>query len=189
MEDNMRNWEILNIEVRTKMSTDELNLSEDLKIDVHDINKEFCEQPALYAYWATVATQAKSLYEKKKLEVEKKEDYIRKTLVGTLDVTVRHELEMNGEKITEQKVLNGIYSSTEYRDEMSNLYELKEELLELQSQLSVLDIARESMNQRKDMLISLGAQLRQEGNNLDLTINQMSSKASEIVGKRKAIKQ
>ena len=96
---------------------------------------------------------------------------------------------MNGEKITEQKVLNGIYSSTEYRDEMSNLYELKEELLELQSQLSVLDIARESMNQRKDMLISLGAQLRQEGNNLDLTINQMSSKASEIVGKRKAIKQ
>ena len=96
---------------------------------------------------------------------------------------------MNGEKITEQKVLNGIYYSTEYRDEMSNLYELKEELLELQSQLSVLDIARESMNQRKDMLISLGAQLRQEGNNLDLTINQMSSKASEIVGKRKAIKQ
>ena len=174
----MRNWEILNIEVRTKMSTDELNLSEDLKIDVHDINKEFCEQPALYAYWATVATQAKSLYEKKKLEVEKKDDYIRKTLVGTLDVTVRQELEMNGEKITEQKVLNGIYSSSEYRDEMANLYELKEELLELQSQLSVLD-----------MLISLGAQLRQEGNNLDLTINQMSSKASEIVGKRKAIKQ
>lgn len=180
-----RDYSILSIEVKTRTSTTQMDLAEDLKIDSVDINQAFCDQPAIYAYWATVAAQAKALYDRKKLAVDKKEDYIKKTLVGELDTEVRMELEMNGEKVTETKVTNGIYVHSRYKEEIAELYEMKEELLELQAQVTTLEIAKDAMNQRKDMLISLGAQLRQEGGNVDITIKQMANKASGIVNNRK----
>lgn len=151
--------------------TDELaNFEDDLHIDGNDINQAYCDQPALYAYWATLATKAKNLYERKKFEVEKQENYIKKTLIGELDSKVRMNLEMDGEKITESRVANCIYIDSEYVLAVDEYNKLKEELLDLQSSLSVLEVARESMNQRKDMLISLGAQLRQESNNSEVYI-------------------
>ena len=180
-----RDYSILNIEVKTRTSTTQMNLTDDLKIDAVDINQAFCDQPSIYAYWATVAAQAKALYDRKKLSVDKKDDYIKKTLVGELDSEVRMELEMNGEKVTETKVTNGIYGHPRYKEEISELYELKEELLDLQAQVTTLEIAKDAMNQRKDMLISLGAQLRQEGGNVDLTLKQMSNKVSGIVTSKK----
>lgn len=159
---------ILEITVKTRSSENTVDLAADLAIDTMDINRAFCEQPAKYAWWATVAAQAKALVERKKMEVEKLDDYLKKTLVGELDSEVRMTLETNGEKITETKVTNGIFAHPKYKSAQQNLYALKEELLELQQKYAVLDIARDSMNQRKDMLISLGAQLRQEGGNAEV---------------------
>lgn len=181
----LRDMGILEISVKTKKSENTVDLAEDLRIDSANINEAFCEQPAKYAWWATVAAQAKALVDRKKLEVDRKDDYIRKTLIGELDVEVRQELEMNGEKVTETKVTNNIYCHPRYKEETDELYELKSELNTLQQNLTTLEIAKESMNQRKDMLISLGAQLRQEGSNIDLSIKQASEKASSIVGKKK----
>lgn len=181
-------FSILNIEVKTQSSTHQVNLGEDLLIEPEHMNEAFIEQPAKFAYWATVALQAKSLVDKKKLEVDKQEDYLKKNLIGELDGEVRKELELNGEKVTEAKVTNGIYTHERYQEEQSKLYHLKDELLELQNKFAILDIAKESMNQRKDMLISLGAQLRMESNNTDLTIK--AEAAKKIIGgnKRTAIK-
>lgn len=165
-----RDTSILILTVKTKTSENTIDLGEDLKIDPMNINDAFIEQPAKFAYWATVAIQAKALLEKKKSEVERQEEYLKKTLVGELDNEVRANLEMNGEKITETKVTNGIYIHERYKEEQAKLYALKDELLELQQKFAVLDIAKESMNQRKDMLISLGANLRLEGNNAELSL-------------------
>ena len=173
-----RDTSFLMIEVKTKTSVTQVDLNEDLRIDPMNISADFCEQPAKYAYWATVTAQAKSLVERKRLEVEKLEDYLKKTLVGELDGEVRRELEMNGEKITETKVVNGIFVHPKYVETQEKLYSLKEELVDLQQKFAVLDIARDAMNQRKDMLISLGAQLRVEGNNADVFIK---DKAAEVV--------
>ena len=180
-----RDMEILEISVKTKKSENTVDLAEDLKIDSANINEAFCEQPAKYAWWATVAAQAKALVDRKKLEVDRKDDFIRKTLIGELDAEVRQELEMNGEKVTETKVTNSIYCHPRYKEEIGELYALKSELNALQQNLTTLEIAKESMNQRKDMLISLGAQLRQEGNNVDLSLRQMSDKANGVVGSRR----
>ena len=103
-------FEILNIEVKTQTSKAMINLGEDLDVKPENLNEAFIEQPAKFAYWATVALQAKALVDKKKLEVEKQDDYLRKSLVGELDAEIRKELELNGDKITEAKVTNGIYS-------------------------------------------------------------------------------
>lgn len=181
-------FSVLNIEVKTQSSTHQVNLGDDLLIEPEHLNDAFIEQPAKFAYWATVALQAKSLVDKKKLEVDKQEDYLKKNLIGELDGEVRKEMELNGEKITEAKVTNGIYTHERYQEEQAKYYQLKEELLELQNKFAVLDMAKESMNQRKDMLISLGAQLRMEGNNADLTIKTEAAKKVIGANKRTAIK-
>lgn len=174
-----KDMEILEICVKTKSSETNINLAEDLAIDAININEAFCEQPAKFAWWATVAAQAKALVEHKKSEVERTEDYLKKTLMGELDAEVRASLEMNGEKVTESKVANGIYVHPKYKETQEKLYKLKDELLELQQKFAVLDIAKESMNQRKDMLISLGAQLRLEGNNTELVVKEKA--AAEVI--------
>lgn len=179
-----RDMSILEVLVKTSTSENQVNLAEDLAIDYVNINEAFCEQPAKFAWWATVASQAKALVDAKKAELERAEDYLKKTLVGELDAEVRMTLEMNGEKVTETKVTNGIYIHPKYKESQERYYTLKGELLELQQKMAILDIARESMNQRKDMLISLGAQLRQEGGNIDLI---MKAKAKEILDRRKSI--
>lgn len=181
-----RDTSILSIVVKTKTSENTIDLAKDLKIDIDNINDSFIDQPCKYAYWATVAAQAKTLADRKKLEVDRQEDYLKKTLIGELDVAVRQDLELNGEKITETKVTNGIYAHEMYKEQMDRLYSLKEEFVELQSQVDVLEAAREAMDQRKDSLISLGAQLRTEGSNTDLTIRK--AQANEIINKNRVSK-
>lgn len=177
-----RDMSILNITVKTKNSENDVDLGADLKINSADINQDFCEQPAKFAWWATVAVQAQALVDRKKMEVDRQDDYIRKTLVGELDAEVRQEMEMNGEKATETKVTNRIYIHECYKAEVAKLYDLKEELLELQQKSALLNVAKDAMVQRKDALISLGAQLRLEGNNS----TDLSLKAAEVIGKSRA---
>ena len=167
---NNRDMSILTINVKTKTAENTMDLAEDLKIDPMNINENFCSQPALYAYWATIAAQAKALVDKKKAELDRADDYLKKTLVGELDAEVRQQMEVDGEKITEGKVTNAIYKHTRYVEQQEKIYALRDELLNLQQQWTVLDIAKESMNQRKDMLISLGANLRQETTNTELAL-------------------
>ena len=181
-----RDWSILSVEVKTKRTTDVMNLADDLAIDEGNINEAFINQPALYAWWATVAAQARAISDHSKLDVERQEDYIKKTLMGELDTKVRQELDMNGEKITESKVEKAIYASEEYKAANEELFALKEKYLNDSETAITLEIARDSMNQRKDALISLGAQLRNESDNSDLSIRKQAAK--DIVGSSKTRK-
>ena len=158
---------VLKVEVHTSQSHVIVDLAEDLNIDTTDINTAYIEQPGKFAYWATVALQAKFAYERKKQEVNRQEDFLKKTLYGKLDSTIRAQLELDGERITEAKVINAINTHKDYLIEQEHLYQLQSELLELQERFQQLEVAKESMNQRKDMLISLGAQLRLENSNTD----------------------
>ena len=165
MDNNRR--EILEIEVHTNKSRTTVNLADDLDIKSTHINTAYMEQPGKFAYWSTVALQAKFACERKKQEVNRQEEYLKKTLYGELDNLIRKNMEMDGEKITESKVASNICTNEQYLTAQAKLYELQDELLILQERYQQLDAAREAMNQRKDMLISLGAQLRQENSNTD----------------------
>lgn len=152
----------LKLEVVTKESVTTINLADDLEINPDDIKEAYMEQPGKFAYWATVAIQAKYAYERKKQEVGRQDEYLRKTLYGELDKQTRLKMELDGEKITEARVSNNILTHPKYLSEQEKLYHLQDELLECQERYIQLDMAKEAMNQRKDMLISLGAQLRLE---------------------------
>lgn len=152
---------VQNVETLIQSQAD---LGDDLKFTPEDINTAYMEQPAKFAYWAVVAAQAKSAMDKKKLEVERQDEFMKKALIGELDRAVRRNLELEGERITEAKVTNNIYAHPRYREEQAKLYALQDELAELQSQYGLLYAAKDAMTHRKDMLVSMGAQLRQENN-------------------------
>lgn len=142
-------------------------LEKDLKFQPENLNQAYIEQASKFAFWATLAVQAKSKVDKKKLEIEQQDDFIKKMLVGKLDPVVRRQLEDNSEKVTEAKVTNGIYVHPEYVAACNKLYKLQEDLWELQLQWNLLSTAKDALVQRKDMIISLGANLRQELNHLE----------------------
>lgn len=174
-------------EVNVNLQTDTVELEDDLSIDQNNLTDSYIDQPAKFAFWATLCVQAKSKVDAKKIELDKHEEYWKKQLCGELDGKVRMEMEVNGEKITESKVTAAIPQHPDYQAAAEHYYELKTELAELQADWAALEVAKEALNQRKEMLISLGAHIRMEVNNLDLTLKE---KASEVVGsrKRKAIK-
>ena len=163
----MSSKRILNVQIQIDSSSYDIDLEEDLAFTEEEINKAYIEQPVKFAWWATIAAQTKSTIDQKKIEVERQEDYLKKTLTAELDIKVRRQLSEDGERITEAKVNSAVISHPEYRKAQLALYELEDELLDLTKQYNLIIAAKEAMIQRKDMLISLGAQLRQKLNNED----------------------
>ena len=157
--------EILTFRVKLDSGVVDMDLSRDLKFSAEELNTAYIEQPAKFAYWAMLATQSKTLSDRKKLEVERYESYLKTTLEGELDTEVRNNLSMDGEKITESKVSSNIHTHPRYLDAVNKLTALKVELIELQNQTNLLNIAKDAFIQRKDMIISLGANIRQEKTN------------------------
>lgn len=139
------------------------NLEEDLSFTPENIKDAFSSQAAKYAYWSVVTAQAKNALDRKKSEIDRQEEYIRKTLMSELDIVVRQKLaEESSTRVTEARVTSAIYTHLRYQEAQNKLYALQNELLDLQYQYNLLSAAKDAMIHRKDMLVSMGAQLRQE---------------------------
>ena len=151
----------------TSNAQQDLDITKDLEFTAENLNQAYIEQPAKFAYWASLAVNSKAALDRKKLEVERQENYLKKTLFGELDTIVRHRMDEEGEKITEARVTARIYTEPQYTEELKKLYVLQDELLELQTQTDILYTAKEAFIQRKDMIISLGANIRQEKTNIE----------------------
>ena len=147
--------EILKFSVKLGDGVVDMDLAGDLKFSSEDLNTAYIEQSAKFAYWAVLATQSKTLSDKKKWEVDRYENYLKTTLEGELDNEVRITLTMEGEKITESKVESKIHTHPKYLEAVDKLNTLKTELIELQNQTNLLTIAKDAFVQRKDMIISL----------------------------------
>lgn len=176
--------EVLKIDVKINNQEINLDLSQDMIIDVNNINQSYIDQPSKYAYWATLSALARSKANKLKQKLDKEQDYLKTTLTGTLDAKVRNQLELDGEKITESKVTNAIYTNPEYIAYKGKIDDLNVQYLEADEQARLLEVGRATLDQRKEMLISLGAQLRSDWDgNSDITIKEKS--VADIVGKKK----
>ena len=93
-------------------------------------------------------------------------------------------MEEIGEKVTESKVEKLIYQHTSHVEALEELATLRLELAKAVADAVTLRAAKDAMEQRKDMLISLGAHLRDEGSNTELSIKK--ERAKEILrNKRK----
>lgn len=144
--------------------TKEFNLKEVFEIDIDQLSNEFSKQASLYAYFAALTVRAEDA-------LFRAENFKDKTY-ATAELYYREDAENNNRKITEAAVKSMVMTDAEYQDavmaESSARYDLK-----------AIKMIVTALEQRAEMLISLGAHVRAE---LDMTgMNIRSAKNDEIV--------
>jgi len=125
------------------------DLQSDVRIESTNLEEEFLHQPERYAWWASVAELAKDLVARQKFMLER--------LAAKLDHAerLRAASSVPPTKLTEKMMEHYINSHEEYQEAML-------QFLEFKKQYGLLSVGRDAMEQRKDMLISIGANYRAE---------------------------
>lgn len=125
----------------------ESRLDQDLYINRSDLSSEFAQHSERFAYYSTCFEIASDKL--RRLEVELKRMY------AVLDYQKRLEMQNSGVKTTEKMIENMVITSDEY-------VAMQTEQLNAEREVGLLKAARDSMAQRKEMLVSLGANQRTE---------------------------
>ena len=125
----------------------ESHLDEHLYINSSDLNSEFSEHAERFAYYATCFEIAS--------DKVRRYDVDMKRMYAILDSEKRNELLNSGIKSTEKMIENMVITDDRY-------VALQNEAMDAERQLGLLKAARDSMAQRKEMLVSLGANQRTE---------------------------
>lgn len=169
IEVEMDSFNLLNITLKLRNGdTREFNIKDELAISKATLNEDVIEQPGKYAWWAAVAEQAKHQRDHAETELDKAE--------AQADYNVRLKLELDGIKITEALVKQNIKLDKEYLMAL-NTYNLAKK------NAATLDKVVKAFDQRMEALINLGANLRKEENNADISLKSMQDKARTITNK------
>jgi len=153
----------------------EASLEEDITIDGQDLDAEFLTQARKFAWWAMVSELAKDLMNRRKYDLDQ--------LYARQDHRVRMEASCPPSpakpvKLTEKMVENSVITSPEYKTAY-------ESYLDTKKYYGMLSAGREAFVQRKEMLISLGANYRAEGNADPVLLQEKAKiKASELARRR-----
>jgi len=116
-------------------------------IDDQNLHVEFCRVPADFAYWSSQYAGAKDCYMKAKLE--------REITRARLRMELREMLVQSGERVTEARIDSEVDVNPEWEDVRTREIEAEIDVVRLHGVL-------ESIRTKREMLISLGAHVRQE---------------------------
>lgn len=147
-----------------------MDLGKDLEINRADINTELSNQPAMFAWYATIAELAKAKTQQLKTDLE--------LLEAELDQKLRRQwdADANG-KMTEASLQAAIKMTPAFQKAQAAYHEA------VKNQ-GMLQVAKIAFEQRKDMLISLASNMRAEGDT-QLSVNKQTV-AEKLKGLRKA---
>ena len=126
---------------------DMVSFGKDVLVDKNNLSESFANQGGMFAHYSVAVYQASLQASSKKLLMD--------TIYATLDKEVREAAVASGEKITEDKVKQSIRMNPKFiiaqKDhiEAEALYDHYRNLLE-------------AFRQRKDMLVQMGADAREE---------------------------
>jgi len=164
------------LEVQTEIGGVEYNatLEEDIEIDPSDLDAEFVEQPRKFAWWAMVCELAKDQLARRKYDMEK--------LYAKVDADKRMDAVKNKVKKTERMIENEVITDKRYQQAMLKFLDAKK-------QHGILYAGKQAFEQRKEMLISLGANYRAEGNADPVLLQETAkAKAADMAQRRAALK-
>jgi len=130
-----------------KTFIDPVQFKEDIGVNMVDLNNAFISQASLFAHYGMQSARAAEQHENSKLILETKE--------AQLNVHHRHLLLDTGVKITEAMVTNAVLTDPIYLKARKLLNEAK-------GVLEMNKATTEAFRQRRDMLIQLGADAREE---------------------------
>lgn len=135
----------LEIEVEVFDKPHKVEVTSLVAISEDTINKDICNQAGLYAFYAEAAADVRS-----------KRDMASQALKDIRcisDVEIRRRVEGTGAKSTEAKI------SAEVELD-SKVVKYKDKVLALEGNLGKLDAILRALEHRKDMLVTLGANMR-----------------------------
>lgn len=149
----MTQEEILNksFEIAQEQGAELLNLvtkiKHDYSLDINkdDLDNEFADQPVKYFYWAALTEVANDKMLRLKHALEH--------TYAQIEFEVRTSAKENSVKLTEAMVEGQTKSHTKYQSKL-------DEYLDACALVGKLKACKEAMAQRKDMLVSLGANNR-----------------------------
>jgi hypothetical protein len=134
----------------TDTQEDDLNpevFQEDLEIDGHNLNNAFMRQASLFAYYAAMHVQAMRKEMRSKLLLEIEEAKVAKS--------VRDKMIAEGAKTTEKQIEQEVSRTPSYIKAVNTYNEAK-------ANTALAASTVEAFRQRRDMLIQLGANQREE---------------------------
>lgn len=135
-------------------------LAKHVAINKGDLNSEFVDHAQIFAFYATAYELAKEHQERCKNEA--------KRMLAKSDIYVRNMAKEMGQKLTEAMVENMSLVQQEYVD-------AQERLIVATRNVGLLSAAVDALGAKKDMLISLGAMMRAEGDST-ISINKFDKK-------------
>jgi len=123
------------------------DIKEKLKVDPKNLNAELIEQPGLFAYYAYEMSKKKEELEELELDLD--------ILESETDRKVRNNFLIKNEKVSEKKVEMVVMSITKVK-------ELKRKIIKVNAEYNILKGIVRAYEQRKDVLVSLSANMREE---------------------------
>ncbi len=149
----------------------ELALNDLVPISIEDLSQEFTDQPSLYAYIAMLSARAEGCWIDAKTHLER--------VYATSDKAVRRNLLSGDAKVTEAMVKAGVIGCDDYQ-------EAQEYELTCHEQYLIMKGLTKAMDQRAQMLISLGAHLRAEADQTGMLIRDTKAMMDTIKKKGKS---
>ena len=124
------------------------NLREELEINSFDLTEEYRSQPAKYMYWTSLHSKVGRMVESKGIEIDR--------MHAVLYNTVREELIKAGTPKPTQAQLEASIDNNQH------IVRLREELANLNALEAKTKYIVKAFEQRKDMLMQLGADNRKQ---------------------------
>lgn len=126
------------------------SIKEDLEINKDDLDSEFLNQSEKFAYYGTLSELAKDKLARRKREL----DLLEAQIDGEVRIQASNIKAADPKvKITVDAIKAAIVGDPRYQAKIS-------EILDSQKMAGILNVAKEAFQQRKDMLVSLGANSR-----------------------------
>lgn len=122
-------------------------LQEDLKFSEHNIDDAMMNQASLYSHYATQGAKAQLQADRCKSQLE--------LIEALIDKELRDEAAENGTKITEAALTKAVKLDSRYQKAVANVSESK-------MIASMTKSTTEAFGQRRDMLVQIGKDLREE---------------------------
>lgn len=138
------------------MANKQNDLATDLHIDSTDLSEEIVKQPSLYAYYAERLSEAIRKLKDYELQVE--------VFEAALDRQIRDKALAKREKMTEPQVVARMKSNDTWINHKKKVHELSAAADQIKGIV-------EAMRQKKDMLVTISANARQELNSTGMKIN------------------
>lgn len=133
-------------------------IADDVQIDNGNLDQEFLGQAEKYAWWAFLTEHAKDQVNQIKSELDvlyaRLDHKVRtKAQIAAVDAKAKKQVPV---KYTEKMVENEVITSNEYQELVARYNDAKK-------QAGLATAGMMAMNQRRDMLLQLGANYRTEG--------------------------